>query len=481
MSMTASSARIQNWMRRIDHVHFVGIGGVGMGGIAEVMVNLGYSVSGSDMARNALVQRLESLGARVFIGHDESNVEGVDVVVVSSAISKDNPEVVVARQKRVPVIRRAEMLGELMRFKQGIAIAGTHGKTTTTSLVASLLTEGGLDPTYVIGGKLTSSSTNAYLGQSEWLVAEADESDASFLSLQPVIAIVTNIDADHLSSYENDFDRLKNAFIEFLQHLPFYGLAVMCIDDETVRSLVDRIARPVMTYGFSDDADVQGVNFRQDKMKSCFDVKLPDGTEMRQITLNLPGRHNASNALAAVAVGWELGLRGQNIRRAFQHFEGIGRRAQALRALQLADGQAELFDDYGHHPREVSATLEAIKAGRPNNRLVVVFQPHRYTRTRDLFDDFIEALGDADVLVLCEVYPAGEAPITGADGRALARAIRQRGVIDPIFINDIDQVGKTLESLLVPNDVVLTLGAGSIGSVAAGLPDYFATLEASDV
>ena len=481
MSMTASSARIQNWMRRIDHVHFVGIGGVGMGGIAEVMVNLGYSVSGSDMARNALVQRLESLGARVFIGHDESNVEGVDVVVVSSAISKDNPEVVVARRNRVPVIRRAEMLGELMRFKQGIAIAGTHGKTTTTSLVASLLTEGGLDPTYVIGGKLTSSSTNAYLGQSEWLVAEADESDASFLSLQPVIAIVTNIDADHLSSYENDFDRLKNAFVEFLQHLPFYGLAVMCIDDETVRSLVERIARPVMTYGFSDDADVQGVNFRQDKMKSCFDVKLPDGTEMRQITLNLPGRHNASNALAAVAVGWELGLRGQNIRRAFQHFEGIGRRAQGLGALQLADGQAELFDDYGHHPREVAATLTAIKAGRPNNRLVVVFQPHRYTRTRDLFDDFIEALGDADVLVLCEVYPAGEAPITGADGRALARAIRQRGVIDPIFVNDIDQIGKTLESVLVPNDVVLTLGAGSIGSAAASLPDYFATLETGDV
>jgi len=298
MSATASS--IQNWMRRIDHVHFVGIGGVGMGGIAEVMVNLGYSVSGSDMARNALVLRLESLGAKVFQGHDVSNVEGVDVVVVSSAISEDNPEVAVARKNRIPVIRRAEMLGELMRFKQGIAIAGTHGKTTTTSLVASLLTEGGMDPTYVIGGKLNSSSANAYLGQSEWLVAEADESDASFLSLQPVIAIVTNIDADHLSSYENDFDRLKSAFVEFLQHLPFYGLAVMCI----------------MTYGFSDDADVRGMNFRQDKMKSCFDVKLPDGTEMRQITLNLPGRHNAQNALASVAVGWELGLRAQNMRRA---------------------------------------------------------------------------------------------------------------------------------------------------------------------
>ncbi len=477
MSTPANS--VQNWMRRIDHVHFVGIGGVGMGGIAEVMVNLGYSVSGSDMARNALVERLESLGAKVFLGHDASNVEGVDVVVVSSAISEENPEVELARKNRIPVIRRAEMLGELMRFKQGIAVAGTHGKTTTTSLVASLLTEGGLDPTYVIGGKLNSSSTNAYLGQSEWLVAEADESDTSFLSLQPVIAIVTNIDADHLSSYENDFERLKNAFVEFLQHLPFYGLAVMCIDDEITRSLIDRISRPVMTYGFSDDADVRGMNFRQDKMKSCFDVKLPDGSEMRQITLNLPGRHNCLNALAAVAIGWELGLRAQNMRIAFQHFQGIGRRAQSLGALVLEDGQAELFDDYGHHPREVAATLEAIKDGRPNNRLVVVFQPHRYTRTRDLFDDFTEALGVADVLVLCEVYPAGEAPIAGADGRALARAIRQRGVIDPIFVTDIDQVGKTLEGVLVPNDVVLTLGAGSIGGLAASLPEYFASLEAN--
>ena len=468
----------QNWMRRIDHVHFVGIGGVGMGGIAEVLVNLGYSVSGSDMSRNALVQRLESLGAKVFIGHDASNVEGVDVVVVSSAISSDNPEVSVARENRIPVIRRAEMLGELMRFKQGIAIAGTHGKTTTTSLVASLLTEGGMDPTYVIGGKLNSSSANAYLGQSDWLVAEADESDASFLSLQPVIAIVTNIDADHLSSYENDFDRLKNAFVEFIQHLPFYGLAVMCVDDETVCELLDRISRPVMTYGFSDEADVRGMNFRQDKMKSCFDVKLPDGTEIRQITLNLPGKHNAQNALAAVAVGWELGLRAQNMRLAFQNFEGIGRRAQSLGVLPLEDGQAELFDDYGHHPREVSATLEAIKSGRPNNRLVVVFQPHRYTRTRDLFDDFTEALSVADVLVLCEVYPAGEVPIAGADSKALARAIRQRGVIDPIFVSDIEQVGKTLEGVLIPNDVVLTLGAGSIGGVAASLPEHFKSVEA---
>ena len=467
-------------MRRIDHVHFVGIGGVGMGGIAEVMINLGYSVSGSDASRNALVKRLESIGARVYIGHDASNVDGVDVVVVSTAISEDNPEVVAARQGRIPVIRRAEMLGELMRFKQGIAVAGTHGKTTTTSLVASLLTEGGMDPTYVIGGKLNSSSTNAYLGQSEWLVAEADESDASFLLLQPVIAIVTNIDADHLSSYENDFERLKQAFVDFLQHLPFYGLAVMCIDDGTVKELIERVARPVMTYGFDPEADVVGFNFTQEKMKSCFDVRLPDGSEMRQITLNLPGIHNAQNALAAVAVGWELGLRATNMRRSFQQFQGIGRRAQPLGALHHDHGIAELFDDYGHHPREVAATLRAIADGRPENRLVVIFQPHRYTRTRDLFDDFTEVLAAADVLLLCEVYPAGEQPIAGADGRALARAIRQRGVVDPIFVpeTEITVIEKTLRGVLRNDDVVLTLGAGSIGAVAAALPGVFAQGEA---
>ncbi|MEM7255839.1 MAG: UDP-N-acetylmuramate--L-alanine ligase [Pseudomonadota bacterium] len=479
MSFPASSVRVQNWMRRIDGMHFVGIGGVGMGGIAEVMINLGYSVSGSDMSRNALVGRLESLGARVFQGHSAENVEGVDVVIVSSAIAEDNPEVVAARQNRIPVIRRAEMLGELMRFKQGIAVAGTHGKTTTTSLVASVLTEGGMDPTYVIGGKLNSSATNAYLGKSEWLVAEADESDASFLLLQPVIAIVTNIDADHLSSYENDFERLKQAFVDFLQHLPFYGLAVMCIDDSTVRELVDQIARPVMTYGFDSDADVMGFNFRQDQMKSCFDVKLPDGSEMRQITLNLPGRHNAQNALAAVAVGWELGLRPTNMRQSFQHFQGIGRRAQPLGALHFDGGRAELFDDYGHHPREVAATLKAIADGRPDNRLVVVFQPHRYTRTRDLFDDFTEVLSAADVLLLTEVYPAGEAPITGADGRALARAIRQRGVVDPIFVSDIEVVAQTLRGVLSDGDVVLTLGAGSIGALANSLPQEFAVKDVS--
>ena len=473
MSFPVSSDRVQSWMRRIDGMHFVGIGGVGMGGIAEVMINLGYSVSGSDTSRNALVKRLESLGARVFQGHDAENVAGVDVVIVSSAIAEDNPEVIAARQSRIPVIRRAEMLGELMRFKQGIAIAGTHGKTTTTSLVASVLTEGGMDPTYVIGGKLNSSATNAYLGKSEWLVAEADESDASFLLLQPVIAIVTNIDADHLSSYENDFDRLKQAFVDFLQHLPFYGLAVMCIDDDEVKQLVDRVARPVMTYGFDEQADVMGFNFRQEKMKSCFDVRLPDGSEMRQITLNLPGMHNAQNALAAVAVGWELGLRPTNMRQSFQHFQGIGRRAQPLGALHFDGGSAELYDDYGHHPREVAATVKAIAAGRPENRLVVVFQPHRYTRTRDLFDDFTEVLSTADVLLLTEVYPAGEAPIPGADGRALARAIRQRGVVDPIFVGEVDAIAQTLRGVLSDGDVVLTLGAGSIGALANSLPAEF--------
>lgn len=482
MSLVANSVGGKSWMRRIDHVHFVGIGGVGMGGIAEVMISLGYSVSGSDSSENALVKRLESIGARVFRGHAASNVDGVDVVVVSTAIAEDNPEVLAARENRIPVIRRAEMLGELMRFKQGIAVAGTHGKTTTTSLVASLLTEGGMDPTYVIGGKLNSSSTNAYLGQSEWLVAEADESDASFLLLQPVLAIVTNIDADHLSSYENDFERLKQAFVDFLQHLPFYGLAVMCIDDPIVKELVGRVARPVMTYGFDPEADVMGLNFSQDKMKSCFDVRLPDGSEMRQITLNLPGIHNAQNALAAVAVGWELGLRATNMRRSFQQFQGIGRRAQPLGELHLKDGVAELFDDYGHHPREVAATLKAIADGRPDNRLVVVFQPHRYTRTRDLFDDFTDVLSSADILILCEVYPAGEQPIAGADGRALARAIRSRGVLDPIFVaeTDIESVAKTLRGVLIDGDVVLTLGAGSIGSVASALPAAFAVGESDD-
>ena len=473
MSFSVSSDRVQSWMRRIDGMHFVGIGGVDMGGIAEVMINLGYSVSGSDTSRNALVKRLESLGARVFQGHDAENVAGVDVVIVSSAIAEDNPEVMAARQSRIPVIRRAEMLGELMRFKQGIAIAGTHGKTTTTSLVASVLTEGGMDPTYVIGGKLNSSATNAYLGKSEWLVAEADESDASFLLLQPVIAIVTNIDADHLSSYENDFDRLKQAFVDFLQHLPFYGLAVMCIDDDEVKQLVDQVARPVMTYGFDEQADVMGFNFRQEQMKSCFDVRLPDGSEMRQITLNLPGMHNAQNALAAVAVGWELGLRPTNMRQSFQHFQGIGRRAQPLGSLYIDGGSAELYDDYGHHPREVAATVKAIAAGRPDNRLVVVFQPHRYTRTRDLFDDFTEVLSTADVLLLTEVYPAGEAPIPGADGRALARAIRQRGVVDPIFVGEVDAIAQTLRGVLSDGDVVLTLGAGSIGTLANSLPAQF--------
>lgn len=474
MMVKARQYGAQNWMRRVDHVHFVGIGGVGMGGIAEVLINLGYSVSGADPSRNNLVERLKSLGARVYHEHHASNVKGVDVVVVSSAISADNPEVVAAREHRIPVIRRAEMLGELMRFKQGIAVAGTHGKTTTTSLVASMLTEGGLDPTYVIGGKLNSSSTNAYLGQSDWLVAEADESDASFLTLQPVIAIVTNIDADHLSSYENDFERLKQAFVEFLHHLPFYGLAVVCSDDPTAAQLIDQVARPVMTYGFNQQADVRGIDFRQEQMKSSFDVRLPDGSEMRQITLNLPGLHNAQNALAAIAVGWELGLRATDMRRAFQHFQGIGRRVQPLGKLHLGAGVAELFDDYGHHPREVAATLDAMRNGRPDNRLVVVFQPHRYTRTRDLFDDFIEVLGRADVLVLTEVYAAGETHLNGADGRALARAIRQRGGIDPIFVEDVWAVASTLEPLLIDGDVVVTLGAGSIGAVAASLPQSFA-------
>ncbi|HBR96325.1 MAG TPA: UDP-N-acetylmuramate--L-alanine ligase [Gammaproteobacteria bacterium] len=460
-------------MRRVNHVHFVGIGGVGMGGIAEVMLHLGYQVSGSDLSKNALVQRLEKQGARVFGEHRAENVNGVDVVVVSTAIPASNPEVVQARALRIPVVPRAEMLAELMRFSQGIAVAGTHGKTTTTSLVTSVLVEGGLDPTYVIGGQLTSSRRHAYLGKSEWLVAEADESDASFLYLQPMISIVTNIDADHLSTYEGDFGRLKQTFVEFLHHLPFYGLAVLCIDDANVRDILDQIARPFVGYGFSESADVRAVNVTQVGRQTHFDVVFRDKTSIDGITLNLPGEHNVLNALAAIAVATELDVDGAHIKNALQKFQGIGRRVQELGALAVQGGSALLIDDYGHHPTEVAATLKAVRSGYPDNRLVVVFQPHRFSRTRDLFEDFSAVLGEPDVLVLTEVYAAGEAVIAGADGRALARSIRNRGAIDPIFVEEIGDVAHSLLKIVHDGDVVLTLGAGSIGAMAASLPTAF--------
>lgn len=467
------SPAVKSQMRRIQIMHFIGIGGVGMGGIAEVMHHLGFKVSGSDLGSNALTQRLTELGIKVMKGHAAEHVELADVVVVSTAVPETNPELMRARELHIPVVRRAEMLAELMRFQQGIAVAGTHGKTTTTSLVASILTEGELDPTYVIGGQLNSSSRNAYLGQSDWLVAEADESDASFLYLQPVMAIVTNIDADHLSTYDGDFDRLKQTFVDFLMHLPFYGLAIVCIDDDNIREVLPKVARPIRSYGFSEDADVRAVDVRQDGLQMHFNVVSADGGRIEDVVLNMPGEHNVLNALAAIAVATELGVASDTIKAALFKFAGIGRRVQPQADLHLSNGVATFFDDYGHHPTEVSATLKAISSAWPEKRLVVVFQPHRYSRTRDLFEDFSEALSSPDVLVLTDVYSAGEERITGADGRSLARAIRNRGHVDPVFVENIEDVPKALESLLKDGDVVLTLGAGSVGSLAKTLPLHF--------
>jgi len=490
---------VKSQMRRVRSMHFIGIGGVGMGGIAEVMHNLGFRVSGSDLGTNALTARLTELGIVVHQGHKSAHVDDADVVVISTAVPADNPELLRARELHLPVVRRAEMLAELMRFQQGIAVAGTHGKTTTTSLVASLLDEGGIDPTYVIGGRLESSRTNAYLGQSDWLVAEADESDASFLYLQPVMAIVTNIDADHLSTYGGDFERLKRTFVDFLLHLPFYGLAILCIDDEHIRDILPHVARPIRSYGFSEEADVSALNVRQNGLRMHFDVRVDDGDdhrrEIRDVTLNMPGHHNVLNALAAITVALELGVDVRACKRALSRFAGVGRRAQRRGELHFAIdrpieevnkgagdglgdqsssvGTAELVDDYGHHPTEVAATLAAIKGGWPERRLVVIFQPHRYSRTRDLFDDFAEALSTPDVLLLTEVYPAGEERITGADGRALARAIRNRGAVDPIFVEDIADAPTALGRVLEDGDVVLTLGAGSVGGLVATLLDHF--------
>jgi UDP-N-acetylmuramate--alanine ligase len=465
--VSASDYGDSGGMHRMRRLHFVGIGGVGMGGIAELLLNLGYQISGSDQVENALTQRLKKIGASVHIGHAAEHVEDKDVLVVSAAIGADNPEVVAAREKRIPIIPRAEMLAEIMRFRRGIAVAGTHGKTTTTSLVASVLAEGGLDPTYVIGGQLNSSASNARLGRSPWLVAEADESDASFLYLQPVISIITNVDADHLSTYGGDFNRLRQTFVEFLHHLPFYGLAIVCTDDEVANDLLDEITRPVLTYGIDSDADVRASNLQQRAMQMVFDVRLPDGRVLADVTLNLPGRHNVLNALAAIAVGYELGVKGYIMAHALGNFEGIGRRAQLYGSLYFEGGEALLVDDYGHHPREISATLVAIRGSWPERRLVVVFQPHRYSRTRDLFEDFTQVLADVDRLILLEVYPAGESPIPNADGRALARSIRGRGGVDPVFVEDLEGLDEVVEKVLEDGDIFVTLGAGSIGAWAA--------------
>ncbi|BCO33046.1 UDP-N-acetylmuramate--L-alanine ligase [Thiohalobacter sp. COW1] len=457
-------------MGRVRRVHFVGIGGAGMSGIAEVMLNLGYEVQGSDLRSNPVTQRLQALGATVFAGHDPAQVAGVDVLVVSSAVTEANPEVGAAREQHIPVVPRAEMLAELMRFRYGIAVAGTHGKTTTTSLVASLLAEGDLDPTYVIGGKLNSADGHARLGTGRYLVAEADESDASFLYLQPMIGIVTNIDADHLETYGGDFSRLRQTFVEFLHHLPFYGLAVLCLDDAGVRAILPEVTRPFRTYSIdSAEADLYTRGLEQRGLQMHFSLHRKGRDDALPVVLNLPGRHNVLNALAAVMVADELGLPDAAIQAGLRNFTGIARRSQYHGELRSPAGPVLLVDDYGHHPSEISATLTAIKAGWPERRLVVVFQPHRYTRTRDLFEDFTQALSQADVLLLCEVYAAGEAPIAGADGRALCRAVRARGKVDPVFVEQVELVPEVLAGVLAAGDVVLTLGAGDIGTVPARL------------
>ena len=472
MSVTPhpTAAAQPHGMGRVRRIHLVGVGGAGMGGIAEVLHNLGYEVSGSDLRENAVTARLKDMGVRIFIGHDAANVSDCDAVVVSTAIDSDNPEILAARERRVPVVPRAEMLAELMRFRYGIGVAGTHGKTTTTSLVASLLAEGGLDPTFVIGGQLNSAASHAQLGSGHYLVAEADESDASFLHLQPSMAIVTNIDADHLQTYGGDFDRLRQIFIEFLHHLPFYGLAVLCLDDPEVRNILDEVTRPVITYGIESDADIVASGIEQKEMQTHFTVRRQGHDKALDITLNLPGRHNVLNALAAIAVATELGVSDEAIRKALAGFQGIGRRFQLAGEVKTAAGSVLMIDDYAHHPREIAPTLAAVHAGWPGRRLVVVFQPHRYTRTHDLFDDFIQVLSGVDVLVLGEVYAAGETPISGADGRALARGIRARGHIDPVFVEDLATLPEVLNDVLHDGDILLTLGAGDIGAVAAGLP-----------
>jgi UDP-N-acetylmuramate--alanine ligase len=454
---------------KVRHIHFVGIGGAGMSGIAEVLVNLGYRVSGSDLAENAATRRLKELGAQVAIAHAAQNIEGADAVVVSSAVRADNPEVLAARQRRVPVVPRALMLAELMRLKRGVAIAGTHGKTTTTSLVASVLAEGGLDPTFVIGGRLNAAGSHARLGQGEFIVVEADESDASFLHLQPVVAVVTNIDADHMETYQHDFARLKQAFVQFLQNLPFYGSAILCADDPQVREILPFVSKPVVTYGFGADAMVRARDAVHDGGRMRFAAQREKRPAL-EVTLNLPGRHNVLNALAAIAVAGELGVADAAMQKALAEFRGVGRRFQRYGDVTLAGGgRFTLIDDYGHHPAEMAATLAAARGAFPGRRIVLAFQPHRYTRTRDLFEDFVRVLSTADAVLLAEVYPAGEAPIVAADGRSLARAMRVAGKVEPVFVEDIAQMAAAIRRVAQDGDVVLTMGAGSISGVPAQL------------
>ena len=457
-------------MRRIRRIHFIGIGGSGMCGIAEVLLNQGYEISGSDLGENANVLRLRKLGATIGLGHSAAQVSGADVVVQSSAVAADNPEVLAAREGRLPIVQRAEMLAELMRYRHGIAVAGTHGKTTTTSLLVSIFAAAGREPTFVIGGRVNSVGTNAQLGQSRYLVAEADESDASFLHLQPMVAVVTNIDEDHMETYDFDIARLKRTFVEFLHNLPFYGLAVLCIDDDTVREIAADVSRPMLSYGFAEDADFRIENPVLKENRSEFLLHRPAGKPL-QIGLNVPGVHNILNATAAVAVAVDEGLSDAAIQEGLSSFQGVGRRFEIQGEYPVADGSALLVDDYGHHPIEVAATIRAVRDGWPGRRLVMVFQPHRYSRTRDLYDDFVNVLTTCDALVMLPVYSAGEGEIPGADSRSLCRSIRQRGLIDPIYVSDIDAVPAAVRAIVQPGDIVITQGAGNTNQVAALLAE----------
>lgn len=458
-------------MRRIRRIHFVGIGGSGMCGIAEVLLNQGYEISGSDISANASVKRLTNAGAIVFIGHSETNIDGADVVVKSSAVTVENPEIASARARGIPVVRRAEMLAELMRYRHGIAIAGTHGKTTTTSLITAILAEAGRDPTFVVGGRVNSVGTNAKLGGSRYLVAEADESDASFLHLQPMVSVVTNIEADHMETYGFDFEVMKKTYIEFLHNLPFYGLAVMCIDDEVIRGLLVDVARPLLTYGFSDDAAYRISDLRAERRQCHFVIDRPDGLSSLNISLNIPGRHNALNAAAAIAVASDEGISDQAIIDGLFKFGGVGRRFEVIGDYPVEGGNAMLVDDYGHHPTEVKATIQAVRDGWPEKRLVMVFQPHRYTRTRDLYEDFVQVLSEVDVLLVLDVYTAGEEAIPGAGSKNICGSIRQRGGIDPIYVESIEEVPQLLGELVRGDDLVMTQGAGSVSKLVAMLAE----------
>ena len=456
-------------MRRIRRIHFVGIGGSGMSGIAEVLLNQGYEISGSDISASPSVRRLTEAGAEVFLGHSDSNIEGADVVVKSSAVTIENPEIASARERGIPVVRRAEMLAELMRYRHGIAIAGTHGKTTTTSLITAILAEDGRDPTFVVGGRVNSVGTNAKLGGSRYLVAEADESDASFLHLQPMVSVVTNIEADHMENYGFDFEVMKKTYIEFLHNLPFYGLAVLCVDDEVIRELLIDVARPLLTYGFSEDAAYRLRDLQMDKRQCHFVIDRPDNKPSLDIKLNIPGRHNALNAAAAIAVATDEGISDKAIVTGLENFSGVGRRFEMVGEYQVNQGSAMLVDDYGHHPTEVKATIAAVRDGWPDKRLVMVFQPHRYSRTRDLYEDFVQVLSQVDVLLVLDVYSAGEEPIAGAGSKNLCGSIRQRGGIDPIYVEHIEDVPNLLADLVCGGDLVLTQGAGSVSKLVAML------------